>query len=90
VRQQCATTLDNIAALVAGANLSRYGIDADLTLRDLDRVKVYVKRAADVDTVRAICARAFAPTAEVVYANVDMCRDDLLVEIEGIISPTRR
>ncbi|MEU8268343.1 hypothetical protein AB0B89_14375 [Sphaerisporangium sp. NPDC049002] len=87
VERQCATTLENIAALVSGENLARYGIGADLTLHDLHTVKVYVKHDADVDLVRRMCSSAFARHADVAYTNVDICRDDLLVEIEGVASP---
>jgi chorismatase len=83
---QCATTLENIAELVSGRNLMRHGIEADLTVRDIDKVKVYVKPGADLTEVRRICEATLSDTADVHYANVDMCRDDLLVEIEGIIS----
>ncbi|MCG5215173.1 FkbO/Hyg5 family chorismatase [Streptosporangium sp. KLBMP 9127] len=87
IEGQCVTTLDNISVLVGSENLARYGIDADLTLKDLDCVKVYVKRGADMAVVKRICSPAFADHAQVAYVNVDICRDDLLVEIEGIVPP---
>jgi chorismatase len=87
---QTMTTLENIEILVGRENLSRYGIDADLSLRDLDAVKVYVKHREDIPVAERICAGAFALDAEVVYANVDICRDDLLVEIEAVASRVRR
>ncbi|WP_214413522.1 FkbO/Hyg5 family chorismatase [Sphaerisporangium fuscum] len=88
VERQCVTTLDNIAALVSRENLANHGIDAAPTLKDLDNVKVYVKHAADIPVVRRICSTALASEAAVAYLNVDICRDDLLVEIEGIIPPS--
>lgn len=84
--RQCVTTLDNIAALISGPNLAGHGIDADLTLADVDQAKVYVKPGADVAVVRRICAQAFGDRTRIGYANVDMCRDDLLVEIEGVVA----
>ncbi|MFC6081194.1 FkbO/Hyg5 family chorismatase [Sphaerisporangium aureirubrum] len=84
--RQTTTTLENIAILVGRENLSRYGINADLTLRDLDAVKVYVKHKADIPMARRICADVFAEDAGVAYVNVDICRDDLLVEIEAVAS----
>ncbi|MEO3809474.1 FkbO/Hyg5 family chorismatase [Sphaerisporangium sp. B11E5] len=87
--RQTTTTLENIAVLVGRENLSRYGIDADLSLRDLDGVKVYVKRKADIPVARRICAEVFGPSAAVAYVNVDICRDDLLVEIEAVAPRVR-
>lgn len=89
VEQQTRTTLANIAELVSGRNLRNHGIDAGLTLRDLDCVKVYVKRRQDVDVVRRICAEEWGPESGAVYVIADICRDDLLVEIEGFASVTR-
>jgi len=86
VALQTRTTLENIAELVSAANLRRHGIDADITLSDLDSVKVYVKYPGDVDAVRQVCASVFGPEAEVLYAIADVCREDLLVEVEGFVS----
>ncbi|GAA1260175.1 hypothetical protein GCM10009677_09250 [Sphaerisporangium rubeum] len=85
--RQTTTTLENIAVLVGRENLLRYGIDADLSLRDLDGVKVYVKHKADIPVARRICEEAFGPG--VAYVNVDICRDDLLVEIEAVAPMVR-
>lgn len=45
---------------------------------------VYVKRAADVAAVRAVCDRHLPPGVPTVFALADICRPELLVEIEGI------
>ncbi|MBG0831968.1 reactive intermediate/imine deaminase [Planomonospora sp. ID67723] len=89
IERQTRTTLENIAELVSGKNLRNHGIDAELTLHDLDCVKVYIKRPQDVETVRQICSAALGPKSEVVYVIADICREDLLVEIEGFTSVAR-
>ncbi|GII65687.1 pteridine-dependent deoxygenase like protein [Sphaerisporangium krabiense] len=81
---QCEVTLANIEALIGAENLRRYGVEHGFRLTDLDHVKVYVRDAEHLPAVRARCAEAFAGHAEVAYLNVDVCRRDLLVEIEGI------
>jgi chorismatase len=86
VRMQTRTTLENIAELVSGENLRRHGITAAFRLRDLDCVKVYVKRAGDVAAVRQICTSLLDPGSQVEYTVTDVCRDDLLVEIEAFAS----
>ena len=79
-------TLDNIEALIAGENLERYGVRGfDANLKDLATARVYVKKPEHYDAIRAICEKRLkgVPT---VYTYADVCRDDLLVEVEGIAS----
>ncbi|MEV8442052.1 FkbO/Hyg5 family chorismatase [Actinosynnema sp. NPDC051121] len=86
---QVEVTLGNIADLIGAANLHRHGLGGGYSLTDLDLVKVFVRDAADLPAVRARCARSLSPDARVVYLNVDVCRPDLLVEIEGICPPRK-
>jgi chorismatase len=85
LRRQCAETFENIAQLISGPNLANYGIDRGYQLTDLTNLKVYVRHMADLDAVRKLCVDAFSPQAELAFFNVDICRSDLLVEIEGIV-----
>jgi enamine deaminase RidA (YjgF/YER057c/UK114 family) len=83
-------TLDNIAALVADENLARHGLPGlGTTLDGLAQVRVYVKRPADCAAARAICAERLRDVPEI-YAVADVCRSELLVEIEafGFCRPT--
>lgn len=84
VEAQTEETLDNIAALIAEDNLEQHGLPGfGTTLKGLGLARVYVKNQDDYDRVRAVCERRFGelPT---IYAVADVCRPDLLVEIEGI------
>jgi enamine deaminase RidA (YjgF/YER057c/UK114 family) len=77
-------TLDNIAALISEENLCRHRLPGfGATLDDLVLVRVYVKRQEDFATARQVCNCRLGelPT---IYAIADVCRDDLLVEIEGV------
>ena len=49
----------------------------------LGLVRVYIKRQEDYASIRAACEKRLGelPT---IYAVADVCRPDLLVEIEGI------
>jgi chorismatase len=86
VRRQCHQTLDNIAELVGGPNLARYGLASGHGLEELTNIKVYVRHDSDLDTVREICGQRFSTLAEIAYLNVDICRSDLLLEIEGVVN----
>ena len=86
VAGQTNQTLANIEALIAGSNLSRYGIQGfDASLSDLSVARVYIKSRENYAAVRAICEKRLEKVP-VVYAYADVCRDDLLVEIEGVVS----
>jgi len=77
-------TLDNIAALISPDNFCRHGLPGrGAYLDDMALVRVYIKRQEDYKIVRATCEARLGelPT---IYAVADVCRPDLLVEIEGI------
>lgn len=81
---QCKTTLSNIEALLHGGNLARHGIDATLSLTNLNEIKVYVRREEDVPPVKRLCGSAIAEHARISFIITGLCRADLLVEIEGV------
>lgn len=84
VEGQTRQTLDNIEALISEDNLRRHGMPGlGTTLDGLALVRVYIKRQEDYARTRAACEARLGelPT---VYAVADVCRPELLVEIEGI------
>lgn len=86
ITNQTATALENISILIGTDNLAKYGISDELSLRDLNLVKVYVRETSHLPIVKTYCEEFLCPEAMVAYFNVDICRSDLLVEIEGIIN----
>ena len=79
VRAQTAECLDNIEAVLAeAAGVARSGRFApgDLGYR------AYVRHPADLAAVRQVVMQRLCD-APVVYVQADVCRADLLVEIEG-------
>ncbi len=81
---QTQETLDNIEALIAEDNLARHGLPGlGTTLANLGLVRVYIKRQEDYAQVRAVC-QARLGELPTIYAVADICRPELLVEIEGI------
>lgn len=85
IEQQCDVALRNIANLVGPSNRALAHDVGSRKLQDLRHVKVYVRHAEHLPIVRERVARAFPPPAEVAFLNVDICRSDLLVEIEGVL-----
>ena len=84
VEGQTHQTLDNIAELISADNFRRHGLSGGgQTTDDLAIARVYIKRREDYDRVKRICESRLGelPT---VYAVADICREELLVEIEGV------
>jgi len=90
VEMQTEQTLTNIERLIGASNFERLGWSgAGATLDDLAKVRVYVKHAGDYEKCRAVCERRLG-RIPAIYAQADVCRPDLLVEIEGVaFSPLR-
>ena len=78
---QTRETVTNIRALVGEANRVMH---ADLFVPERLQYKAYVRRAADLAAVAAEFVAAVHPAAPVVYLQGDVCRADLLVEIEAV------
>jgi enamine deaminase RidA (YjgF/YER057c/UK114 family) len=81
---QTRETLDNMAALISADNFRRHGqTGLGATLDDMALMRVYIKRQEDYPLVRDLCQARLGETP-VVYTVADVCRPELLVEIEGI------
>jgi enamine deaminase RidA (YjgF/YER057c/UK114 family) len=81
---QAGETLDNIEALISEENLAGHGLPGfGARPADLAAVRVYVKRKADYAGIRAVCEKRLGQLPAV-YLLADVCRPELLVEIEGI------
>jgi chorismate lyase / 3-hydroxybenzoate synthase len=79
VRAQTAESLDNIEAVLAEASgRARTG---SFALSDLG-LRAYVRHPVDLDAVREVMVQRLGD-APVTYVQADVCRADLLVEIEG-------
>lgn len=72
--KQTAETINNIALVLQAA---------EMTLDNLVMAKAYVRRAEDCDAVRNHLRSALGDTP-VLYLLADICRADLLVEVEGV------
>ena len=80
VAAQTRECLQNIAAILAEAN--REAPRANFHLDGL-AYKVYVRHAEDIATVRREMARFIGAPVSVVFLKADVCRAELLVEIEA-------
>jgi len=85
VAGQTRETLANIAALLEAANGKARS--TPYTLGELG-FRAYIRHADDYPRVQAIVEAQLGAEASVVYVQADVCRSDLLVEIEAMASHT--
>lgn len=84
VERQTEQTIDNIERLIAAENFAGHnmpGVGAELT--DVAKLRVYVKHAEDYEKCRNIVEEKL-PDVPAIYLHADVCRPDLLVEIEAV------
>jgi enamine deaminase RidA (YjgF/YER057c/UK114 family) len=81
---QTKATLENILALTSAENLRRSGFGLEIVETNVSYLRVYVKREEDIPAVKKVC-RDILPGTPALYVISDVCRPDLLVEIEGIL-----
>ncbi len=81
-RQQTIMTIENIEHLVSSQNLINHGCRGyDLKYTKLH---IFIKNPKDYEQVKSVAEQAY-PHLPIVYTVADVCRDELLVEIEGIL-----
>ncbi|HAH25014.1 MAG TPA: PTS cellobiose transporter subunit IIC [Prolixibacteraceae bacterium] len=81
IKQQTEMTIQNIQRLISPENLHNYGIDCSgkVTLKYL---RAYIKHKSHIPQVKEICRKHF-PEVHIAFVVADVCRPELLIEIEG-------
>lgn len=86
VSRQTEVCLENIQHLITTA-IHEHQF-AKISISDLTQLKIYIKHAQHLDTVKTHLQQQFGVNTPTVYLQGDMCRSNLLVEIEALaISP---
>jgi enamine deaminase RidA (YjgF/YER057c/UK114 family) len=84
IEGQTNQTIDHIEHLIAPENLRSHGMSgAGASLRDIPKIRVYLKYPDHFLKCKAVCERRFG-SVPAIYAVADICRPELLVEIEGV------
>ncbi len=81
--EQAVITMENIAYLLSKENQERYGVVGDMVDMECANLRIYIKNDFDFEAVRGEVSR-IAPSTPSIYLFGDVCRDELLVEIEGV------
>jgi enamine deaminase RidA (YjgF/YER057c/UK114 family) len=85
IEKQTVITIENIMKLVEASHHHNIKGAPCCDLSNLILLRVYVKRQSDFEIVKKICDSYFFG-APVVYIEADVCRENLLVEIEAEFS----
>lgn len=89
-RRQTEQTIDNIERLIDPENVARAGMPGfGASGRDIAKLRVYVKRNEDYSICREVVERRW-PGVPAIYLQADVCRPELLVEIEAVAFSPRR
>jgi enamine deaminase RidA (YjgF/YER057c/UK114 family) len=83
VKLQVKITLENIANLIGHDNFTNAGLNTLEKEPDYQFIRIYVKYKEDVEKVRELC-NGYYGNIPMHYLIADICRDNLLIEIEGI------
>ena len=82
VNRQLEVCISNIENLLSTA-IAEYGFTS-MTLQNCIHLKVFLRHADNLDTVRTHLQLHLGPTVPIYYFLGDMCRPDLSVEIEAV------
>jgi enamine deaminase RidA (YjgF/YER057c/UK114 family) len=84
IQSQTLATLENIDTLISAENLLSVGVDIGSNSPRLSQLRAYVKREEDLSQVKKICKDHYGNIPSQ-YVLSDVCREALLVEIEGTV-----
>ena len=88
LEQQLTETYRNLAAVIGSADPGETA-DTGALLRCYENARVYVRNRDDVERVAASVQQAMPGLTEIETVHADICREELLVEIEGVASYKR-
>lgn len=84
IEKQTLVTIENIKNLISLENLKSIGLHLNPENKSFSYIRTYIKSQKDIKAVKAICEKHFK-SENFQYLVSDICREDLMVEIEGLI-----
>ena len=84
--EQTRETMRNISALVSEENLRQYGLNINYSLDDITDWRLYIKHIHESRQIKdAFLGNRGGNSSDYILLHDDICRKDLLIEIEGVI-----
>lgn len=81
---QVRQSVDNLRVLVSQFNLKRHDVHFGFGLEDLVLLRVYHKNHGDRERIERQLRSTLDPDCELTFQRAEICREELLVELEGI------
>ncbi len=81
--EQTVLTMENIEHLISEHTCNKYGVELSDNQRKVYIARAYVKRECDAVAIKAEVNKRW-PHISMIYLSADVCRDELLIEIEAI------
>jgi chorismate lyase/3-hydroxybenzoate synthase len=81
---QALETVTNLRALIERAQCTTPSFQRETRLQSI--FKVYLRNPKHLETVRRVLDAPFLLTSRLLYLQGDLCRKELLVEIEGLVT----
>jgi enamine deaminase RidA (YjgF/YER057c/UK114 family) len=85
VKEQTIVTVENIRKVADIERIKQLAGKQDMGQEKFSLVRVYIKKQEDFNSVKSICYEHFKDSP-VIFVEADICRDDLLTEIEAEVS----
>lgn len=83
--KQTTETMKNIEVLISDENLKKYGVKEGFVLADITDWRIYIKKIYQKDDIETeFLKHDLGDDLEYILLHDDICRKDLLVEIEGV------
>jgi enamine deaminase RidA (YjgF/YER057c/UK114 family) len=86
VKEQTIVTIENIKKLTDSERISQMTGNLSCSGGRFSLIRVYIRNSKDFEEVKKICGEHY-PGVPAIYIEADICRDDLLVEIEAEYLP---
>jgi enamine deaminase RidA (YjgF/YER057c/UK114 family) len=85
INEQTIVTIENIKKVADIERIKQLAGRQDMGSGKFSLLRVYIKKQEDFNSVKSICYRQFKDSP-VIFVEADICRDDLLTEIEAEVT----
>ncbi len=80
---QTTLTMENVEHLISDHTCNIYNIELSTKVREIHSARAYVKFPKDTESIKEVVEERW-PDTSVIYLLADVCREELLIEIEVV------
>ncbi|MFI3292240.1 MAG: hypothetical protein SNI70_01840 [Rikenellaceae bacterium] len=80
---QTVQTMENVEHLISDHTCEKYDIEISTKVREIHSARAYVKLPKDTEAIKGVVDERW-PDTSVIYLLADVCREELLIEIEVV------